>query len=103
MAGRPERLAADRAYSIPRIRRWLRRRRIEAVIPQKRDELNWSQPIHHDKRCYRRRNVIERAVGWLKECRHVATRFEKLAVNFLAVLKLAIIRKYLRMGFSDRA
>jgi transposase len=39
----------------------------------------------------------------LKECRRVATRFEKLALNFLAMLKLAIIQRYLRIAFSDGA
>jgi hypothetical protein len=52
---------------------------------------------------YRRRSVIECCVGWLKECRAVATRFEKLAVNYLAMVKLAIIQRYLRrLDSSDR-
>lgn len=48
--------------------------------------------------------MIERGVGWLKECRGVATRYEKLAVNFLAMVKLAMIQRYLRLLVpSDRA
>lgn len=48
--------------------------------------------------------MIECYVGWLKECRAIATRFKKLAVNFLAMLKLALIQRYLRMMHSsDRA
>jgi transposase len=39
--------------------------------------------------------VVERLIGWLKECRRVATRYEKLAVNFLAMLKIALIVRYL--------
>ncbi len=46
---------------------------------------------------YRRRNVVERAVGWLKEHRRIATRFEKLASSFLAMVKLSFVRRYLRM------
>ncbi len=47
--------------------------------------------------------MIECCVGWLKECRAIATRFEKLAVNFLAMLKLALIQRYLRiLDSSDR-
>ncbi len=47
--------------------------------------------------------AANRSKRWLNECRRVATRFEKLAVNFLAMLKLAIIEQYLRYDFSDRA
>ena len=50
-----------------------------------------------DKATYRRRNVVERCVGWLKESRRLATRFEKLAVNFLAMVRLAMIRRCFRM------
>ena len=59
--------------------------------------------MRFDKDDYRCRSVVECCIGWLKECRRVATRFEKLAVNFLAMLKLAIIEQYLRYDFSDRA
>ncbi len=43
-------------------------------------------------------------MSWIKECRRVATRFEKLAVNYLAMLKLAMIGRYLRLmtGPSSR-
>ena len=56
-----------------------------------------------DPERYRRRNAIERCVGWLKGCRSIATRHEKLAVNFAAMLKLAFLRQYLRiLRPSDR-
>ncbi|KPK65079.1 MAG: hypothetical protein AMK73_04010 [Planctomycetes bacterium SM23_32] len=102
---RPKRLAGDKGYSYPQIRRWLRRHRIAAVIPQRSDqrERHRGRPLQLDKDSYRRRNVIERCIGWLKTCRRLATRFEKLAVHFLAMVKLAIIRRYLRiLDSSDR-
>ena len=37
------------------------------------------------------------AIGWLKECRAVATRYEKLALNYLGLVKLAMIERYLRL------
>jgi transposase len=43
--------------------------------------------------------VIERCVGWLKECRRVATRYEKLAVNYAAMLRLSMIERVLKMAF----
>ncbi len=103
---RPKRVAGDKGYSYPRIRRWLRRHRIEAVIPQRSDQLaqHRGRPLTFDKDAYRRRSVIECCIGWLKECRRIGTRFEKLALNFLAMIKLAIIRRYLRvLDLSDRA
>ena len=36
-------------------------------------------------------------MGWLKECRRLATRFDKLALNFLAFVSLALITRYLRL------
>ena len=49
-----------------------------------------------DREAYRRRSVVEQCVGWLKECRAVGTRFDKLAVNYEATVKLAMIQRYLR-------
>lgn len=102
---RPKRLGGDKGYSYERIRRWLRAHRVEAVIPQRDDqrESHKGRPLRFDKRQYRRRSIIEQCIGWLKECRRVCTRYEKLAVNFLAMLKLAIIQRYLRKAFSNRA
>ena len=41
--------------------------------------------------------MVERCIGWLKESRALATRFDKLAVNYLATVKLAMIERYLRL------
>ena len=99
---RPYALAGDKAYNSRWIRNWLREHKIQAVIPRKS-----SQPVDNRNRlnreAYRGRNVVECCVGWLKECRRIATRFEKLAINFLAMLKLAMIQRYLKLEFSDRA
>ena len=50
-----------------------------------------------DKPKYRQRHVIEQCVGWLKELRRLCTRFEKLAVNFLAMVQLGFVHRYLRL------
>ena len=83
---RPRKLAGDKGYSYRRIRRYLRRRGIKAVIPTRKDQ---KRLPGFDKATYRRRNVVERCIGWLKDRRRLATRFEKLAENFLAMVKLA--------------
>lgn len=90
---RPDAIAGDKGYSYPRIRAWCSRRGIEAVIPTRRD-----QPRERcSKAKYRGRSVVERCIGWLKECRRVATRYEKLATHFLAVVILAMIQRCLRL------
>jgi transposase len=104
----PRRLAGDKGYSYPRIRRWLRRHGIRAVIPRRKDQRPGDRRVKFDRETYRRRAVIEQCVGWLKECRAVGTRFDKLAVNYLATLKLAMMQRYLRLlapekDPSDRA
>ena len=91
---RPARLAGDKGYSHARIRRYLRGRGIKPVIPTRKDQR--SNP-KFDKASYKRRNVVERCMGWLKENRRVGSRHEKLAVNFLAMVNLAMIRRCLRI------
>lgn len=94
---RPLKLAGDKGYSYQRVRAWLRRRGIKAVIPRRKDQRPRDGRVRFDKETYKRRAVVEQCVGWLKECRSVATRFDKLAVNYLATVKLAMIERYLRL------
>jgi len=97
---RPDAVAGDKAYSMLRIRAWLSQRSIEAVIPTKSNQ----QRERFNKRKYKRRNVVERCIGWLKESRRVATRYEKLATHYLAMIKLAMIQRCLRiLDPSNRA
>lgn len=86
---RPRSVAGDKAYSSRRIRGWLRSKRMRAVIPTRSDE---RPNPRFDRTAYRGRNVVERCVGWLKGFRRLGTRFEKLAVNFAAMLTLGVIR-----------
>ena len=101
---RPRAVAGDRAYDVPRVRRWLRSRGCRAAIPERRKPhgRKRGRPPAFDRDLYRRRNAIERGVGWLKQSRRVGTRYDKLAVNYLAFVKLAMIRRYLHLLFSDR-
>lgn len=101
---KPRKVAGDKAYSVPRIRSWLSTRQIEPVIPHKDNERARHDPtVWFDRLAYRGRCVVEQCVGWLKEFRRIGTRFEKLAVHFHGMLQLAMIRRYLRLLFSDRA
>ena len=91
---RPERLAGDRGYSNRYVRDDLRRRRIGAVIPQ---PLGQRPRFLLDRAAYRERNVVERLVGRLKPFRRVATRYEKRAANYLAMLQIAAIVLWLKV------
>jgi transposase len=100
--GWPRRLAGDRGYSFDGVRDFLHGCGIEPVIPRRR---NQPCPKHErfDRRSYRKRCRVEQAVGWLKAYRRLGTRYEKLALNFLAFVKLGIVLRYLRiLSPSDR-
>jgi len=95
-AGRPrwpEQAAADKGYSFAWVRAWLRRHHIQPVIPTRKDQ---PRQDDFDKGTYRRRNIIERVVGWFKWCRALATRYDKLAVNYVALWVVANIQYLLR-------
>lgn len=101
--GWPKKLAGDKGYSYDTLRDFLRGCHIEPVIPRRS---NQPRPCgeRFDKRTYRKRCRIEQAVGWLKECRRLGTRYEKLGLNFLAFVQLGIMLRYLRsLDPSDRA
>jgi transposase len=87
---RPGQLVADKGYSCLAVRRTLARRGIRAVIPHRRDQ----RPDHRryrplDRAVYRDRNRIERLINRMKQCRRLATRYEKRASHVLAMLTLA--------------
>jgi transposase len=91
----PAKLAGDKGFSYPHIRRWLRRHQIEPVIPTRKDQ---PREESFDKASYRKRNLIERVVGWFKECRALGTRYEKLAVDYVTLWMIAMIEKDLQYG-----
>jgi transposase len=85
-AGFVERLIADKAYDTNNFRQLLAQLGTEAVIPSVRRR---KPLIPHDATAYRLRNLIERMFGRLKDFRRIATRYDKLARNFLAGLAIA--------------
>lgn len=89
---RPRRVVGDKGYSSRRVRRYLRRKGIGAVIPRKRNERRCGR---FDRAAYRERNRVERLINRLKQFRRVATRYEKRAVNYLAMVIIAAILLWL--------
>jgi len=87
---RPKKVAGDKGCSSKNNRDGLRKRGITPVIAYKSNEKGATRPF--DRETYKKRNAVERMFGHLKECRRVATRYEKLAVHYHAFLKIACIR-----------
>lgn len=81
----PKRLIADKAYDADSLRQWLKAKRVKAVIPSNATR---HKPYPLDRRCYRRRNVIERMFCILKNWRRIATRYDRLAQNYLSAIAL---------------
>ena len=78
----------------------LRRRGISHTIPVRKDQRERrtrrsGRRPGLDREAYRRRNVAERCVGKLKQWRSVATRYEKRAVNFRAMVVIASLMIWL--------
>lgn len=106
--GRPRKratqLIADKGYSYPRCRKALRRRGQKHLIPERRDQREQRQkrgqrggrPVVFVQATYAKRNVVERCILRLKQFRRVATRYEKRASHYLAVVTLAAIILWLR-------
>jgi len=76
-----EELLADKAYDSDDLRGWLGERGTKAVIPNKS---NRKRRFSFNKKSYRRRHLVENAICRLKDFRRIATRYDKLARNFLA-------------------
>jgi transposase len=89
---RPKRVLGDKAYSSRKIRRYLKKRGIDSTIPRRSDETR-TGPFN--RAVYKKRNCVERTINRLKQFRRVATRYEKRAVNFLAMVTLASILLWL--------
>jgi transposase len=107
--GRPRKrfayVAGDKGYDSQKIRANMRKRGIEPVIAHRRLQNGEYPPqaAGFDKERYRQRNIIERLIGKLKEFRRIATRYEKLAEHFIAMIKIGFIRIWLRDQLSYTA
>jgi transposase len=82
-------LLADRGYDADWIRAFVRQHGAWANIPPKR---NRTKALCFSPYLYRARNLVERFFNKIKHCRRVATRYDKLAANYLAFIQLASIR-----------
>jgi transposase len=96
---KPAAVIADKAYSAAWLLDAFRRKRIVPIIPSRADQ---PENPDFDRQRYRRRNLVERLVGRIKQFRRVATRYDKLATHYLAFVQLASVVAWLRT-FGDTA
>ena len=90
-------LLADRGYDADWIRALVSEHGTWANIPPRR---NRNDALCFSPYPYRARNLVERFFNNIKQCRRVATRYDKLAANYLAFVQLASIRLWLRLNES---
>lgn len=81
-------LLADKGYDANSLRKHLRQRAIVPVIPGRS---NRKRAIRYDVKRYKSRHLIENAFCRLKDFRRVATRYDKLARNFISAVALATL------------
>lgn len=86
-------MLGDKAYDGNAIRDLIERQGAVPNIPAKSNR-KWRSCF--SKTLYRERNQVERFFSKLKHFRRIATRYDKLADNFLAMVQLASMRLWLR-------
>ncbi len=93
---RPVRVVADKGYSSRKIRAYLRQRGIAATIPERIDQ-RAGRRRRGERLCgfapgiYRRRNVVECCFNRLKQNKALATRYDKRARHYQAMVTLACL------------
>jgi transposase len=95
--GRGDILLADRAYDSDALRLDLAERGARANVKLMPNRVNLPP---FNKRLYRKRNIVERFFSKLKHFRAVATRYDKRDDNYLASIKLASARIWMRFNES---
>jgi transposase len=90
---RAEAVLADKGYDSNAFVAAVQSRGAEAVVPPKKNRVELRE---YDRHLYKQRCAVEQTVGLLKQCRRVATRYEKTARNFLGMVLLAAIMIWLR-------
>lgn len=79
---------ADKGYDADTLRRTLRQAGALPVIPGR---ITRKKKVEYDRDRYRDRHLVENAFCRLKDFRRVATRYDKLAANFLSAVALAAL------------
>ena len=85
---RPRRVVADKGYTSQAFRTYLHHHHVRCTIARRNNERRRGA---FAKAHYRQRNLIERLINRLKQFRRIATRYEKRAANFSAMITIAAL------------
>ena len=84
---------ADKAYDANRLHNLIIHQGGDPVIPPRRHR---KRQHAYDKALYKERNRVERFFSRIKQCRRIATRYDKLVETFMGFVKLASIMLWLK-------
>lgn len=91
-------VVADKGYDSGHVRNLIRDHGALPVIPPKGIYVPANSDLmpedFYDTETYRKRHVIERLFGRIKENKRIATRFDKLDITFLSFIALALLKAY---------
>jgi len=96
-----ESLLADKGYDSEKIREKAREKNIIPMIPRRSNSKKPNPEL--DQQIYKARHQVENIFARLKHFRSIATRFEKLARNFKAVVTLACTYIWLKLMTPERS
>jgi len=96
---RPKVVIADKGYDSDRLRAQIAGLGAKVVIPPLKCR---KAPLTYDKKLYKDRNLAERFWSVAKQCRRVATRYDKTDTNYLGFVHVASIRYLLSLHDQDR-
>jgi transposase len=95
----PKAVIADKGYDSDRIRAQIKSLGAKVVIPPLKCR---KVPLKFDKKLYRERNLAERFWSVAKQCRRVATRYDKTDTSYLGFIHVATIRHLFSLHDQDR-
>lgn len=87
----PQYVIADKGYDSDPLRQQIRRSGGKPVIPSRRG----TRRRRHDRQRYKLRNLVERFINRLKQCRRVATRYDKTDHSYSGFVCLAALMSVL--------
>ncbi len=93
----PVAIAGGKGYRADWINEMFLNLGVTPEIPSRTNEDRDARPVKFGKENYRQRNIVPRLIGWLKECRSVFARCKKAANNFVGMIKVAFIQRYLNI------
>ncbi len=86
-------MIADKGYDADALIERIHAQGAEAIIPPRS---NRTRPRDYDRHRYKARNLVERCFNQIKHYRRIATRYEKLAAHFAAMLFCRFILLWLK-------